>query len=201
MEGWVDDSEIAVVNWEMNFCLCCNRYSASWSAKVIGVDRSALIISGEFSSGLASDALGRYFTVGNLKRLEFILNIYGSSIFTDPCPPLGIRQDMQLFLEVRSYVISNAAWESFRSFVSGNLCDWVWRWEVTSFRSAVNSFVISLFAASKAAWEAFRSISSLDTFFNNNDNSREKGIFHVQLLKEFSAFPPRPLSSQKSTGR
>ena len=31
MEGWVDDSEIAVVDWEMNFCLCCNRYSASWS--------------------------------------------------------------------------------------------------------------------------------------------------------------------------
>ena len=58
MEGWVDDSEIAVVDWEMNFCLCCNRYSTSWSAKVIGVDRSALIISGEFSSGLASDALG-----------------------------------------------------------------------------------------------------------------------------------------------
>ena len=52
------------------------------------------------------------------------------------------------------------------------------------------------------------SISSLDTFFNNNAGKGSKqGFhlfslnFHVQLVKEFSAFPPRPLSTQKSTGR
>ena len=38
-------------------------------------------------------------------RLEFILNISGSSIFSDTCPLLGIRKDMRFFLEVRSYVI------------------------------------------------------------------------------------------------
>ena len=106
MEGWVDDSEIAVVDWEMNFCLCCNRYSASWSAKVIGVDRSALIISGEFSSGLASDALGDISPSGTSSAL----NLFWIS--------MGL-----LFLPTLVH-----PWESDK------ICDCFWKWEVMSFR-------------------------------------------------------------------
>lgn len=173
MEGWVDDSEIAVVNWEMNCCLCCNRYSASWSVKVIGVDRSALIICGEFSSGLVSDALGDisssetsstlnlFWISMGLLFLPTLVHPWESGKICDGFWKWEVMSFRRLItsLAISLVATSNAAWESFRSFVSGILCNWVWRWEVTSFRSAVNSFVISLFAASKAAWESFRWIS------------------------------------------
>ena len=70
------------------------------------MDRSALIISGEFSSGLASDTLGDISPSETSSALNLFCISMGLLFLPTLVHPLGIRQDMRLFLEVRSYVIS-----------------------------------------------------------------------------------------------
>lgn len=184
MEGWVDVLEIVVVDWEINFCLCCNWYFVSWLVKVIGVDWFVLNISGEFLLGLVFDVLSGILLLEILSILNLFWIFMGFLfllIFVyfwelDKVCDCFWKWEVMLFwrliilVVILLVVISNVVWEFFRLFVFGNFWDWVWRWEVMLLCSVVNLFVILLFVVSKVVWEVFRLISLLNIFFNNNDN-------------------------------
>ena len=46
----MDDSEISPVDLDVKFWLCCNRFSANWSAQLIDVEGFALFNCGEILS-------------------------------------------------------------------------------------------------------------------------------------------------------
>ena len=49
----MDDSEIPAVDLDVKLWLCCNRYSAYWSAQLIDVEGFALFNCGEISSQIS----------------------------------------------------------------------------------------------------------------------------------------------------